>query len=37
MKYYLTDYAKNVVDLIFNKLENPYKNHPLKKSFDLCK
>lgn len=31
-KYYLTDYARNVVDLMFNKLENPYKNHPLKKS-----
>lgn len=31
-KYYLTDYAKNVVDLIVSKLENPYKNHPLKKS-----
>lgn len=31
-KYYLTDYAKNVVDLMMSKLENPYKNHPLKKS-----
>lgn len=31
-KYFLTDYAKNVVDLMVNKLENPYKNHPLKKS-----
>lgn len=31
-KYYLTDYARNVVDLMLNKLENPYKNHPLKKS-----
>lgn len=31
-KYYLTDYAKNVVDLMRSKLENPYKNHPLKKS-----
>lgn len=31
-KYYLTDYAKNVVDLIVSKLENPYRNHPLKKS-----
>ncbi|WP_407510479.1 hypothetical protein [Elizabethkingia anophelis] len=31
-KYYLTDYAKNVVDLMISKLENPYKNHPLKKS-----
>ena len=26
-KYYLTDYARNVVDLMLNKLENPYKNH----------
>lgn len=33
-KYYLTDYAKNVVDLMVNKLENPYKNHPLEKSFE---
>jgi len=31
-RYYLTDYAKNVVDLMVSKLENPYKNHPLKKS-----
>lgn len=31
-KYYLTDYAKNVVDLMISKLENPYKNHPLKRS-----
>lgn len=31
-KYYLTDYARNVVDLMLNKLENAYKNHPLKKS-----
>lgn len=31
-KYYLTDYAKNVVDLMVSKLENPYKKHPLKKS-----
>jgi chaperonin cofactor prefoldin len=31
-KYYLTDYARNVVDLMISKLENPYKNHPLKKS-----
>ncbi|WP_119079746.1 hypothetical protein [Chitinophaga alhagiae] len=31
-KYYLTDYAKNVMDLMISKLENPYKNHPLKKS-----
>lgn len=31
-KYYLTDYAKNIVELMVSKLENPYKNHPLKKS-----
>lgn len=31
-KYYLTDYAKNLVELMISKLENPYKNHPLKKS-----
>ena len=24
-KYYLTDYAKNVVDLMVSKIENPYK------------
>ncbi|WP_341837916.1 hypothetical protein WJU16_08615 [Chitinophaga pollutisoli] len=34
-KYYLTDYAKNVVDLMISKLENPYKNHPLKKVFRI--
>lgn len=33
-KYYLTDHAKYVVELMINKLENPYKNFPLKKSFD---
>lgn len=33
-KYYLTDYAKNVIELMKNKLENPYKNFPLKKSFE---
>jgi hypothetical protein len=33
-KYYLTDYAKGVLDMMRNKLENPYKNHPLKKSFE---
>lgn len=31
-KYYLTDYAKNVVDLMISKLENPHKNQPLKNS-----
>lgn len=35
-KYYLTDYAKGVLDMIRNKLENPYKNQPLKKSFEEC-
>lgn len=33
-KYYLTDYALNVIELMRNKLENPYKKHPLKKSFE---
>jgi len=33
-KYYLTEYAKGVLDMMRNKLENPYKNQPLKKSFD---
>lgn len=35
-KYYLTDYAKGVLDMMRNKLENPYKNQPLKKSFEEC-
>lgn len=33
-KYYLTDYAVSVIELMRNKLENPYKKHPLKKSFE---
>ncbi len=33
-KYYLTEYAKGVLDMMRNKLENPYKNQPLKKSFE---
>jgi hypothetical protein len=33
-KYYLTDYARGVLDMMRNKLDNPYKSHPLKKSFD---
>jgi len=33
-KYYLTDYAQGVLDMMRNKLENPYKNQPLKKSFE---
>lgn len=33
-KYFLTPYAKGVLDMMRNKLENPYKNHPLKKSFE---
>ena len=33
-KYYLTDYAKSVVDLMISKLENPYKNQPLKKNVE---
>ncbi|MBL1220241.1 hypothetical protein JET18_05290 [Chryseobacterium sp. L7] len=30
-KYYLTGYAKDLIDLIIGKLENSYKSHPLKK------
>lgn len=33
-KYYLTDYAKSMVALMKNKIENPYKNFPLKASFE---
>lgn len=33
-KYFLTEYAKGVLDMMRNKLENPYKNQPLKKSFE---
>lgn len=33
-KYYLTDYAKGVLEMMRNKLENPYKNYPLRKSFE---
>ncbi|MCX2476920.1 hypothetical protein OQZ33_21480 [Pedobacter sp. MC2016-05] len=33
-KYYLTDYAKNVVELMLNKLNNPYREHSLRKSFE---
>jgi hypothetical protein len=33
-KYYLTDYAIRLVELISNKINNPYKNYPLKESFD---
>jgi len=32
-KYYLTDFAEELVELLLNRLENPYKNHPLKESF----
>ena len=32
-KYYLSDYARRVVKLIQNKLENPYKNYPLRETF----
>ncbi|WP_292941354.1 hypothetical protein [Mucilaginibacter sp. 44-25] len=32
-KYYLSDYARRVVKLIENKLENPYKNYPLRETF----
>jgi len=33
-RYYLTDYAKSMVVLMRNKIENPYKNFPLKASFE---
>lgn len=33
-KYFLTDYAKGVLDMMRNKLNSPYKNQPLKKSFE---
>ncbi|HAL82775.1 MAG TPA: hypothetical protein DCO83_11500 [Mucilaginibacter sp.] len=33
-KYYLTDHAESVVELMKNKLENPYKDFPLKQSFE---
>jgi len=33
-KYYLTDHAESVVELMKHKLENPYKNFPLKQSFE---
>ncbi len=33
-KYYLTDYAQQVVEMIKGRLENPFKSHPLKKSFE---
>ncbi|PSL44671.1 hypothetical protein CLV51_10543 [Chitinophaga niastensis] len=32
-KYYLTDHAKGIVELMRAKLENPYKDHLLQKSF----
>jgi len=34
-KYYLTDYAYSIIEMMQNKLDNPYKQHPLKKSFEL--
>jgi len=33
-KYFLTDYAYNVIELMLHKLDSPYKDHPLKKSFE---
>ncbi|WP_316805462.1 hypothetical protein [Pedobacter nototheniae] len=33
-KYFLTDYAKSLLDMMRNKLNSPYKNQPLKKSFE---
>lgn len=35
-KYFLSDYAKRLVELLKNKLENPHRNFPLKKTFDKC-
>ena len=32
-KYYLTDYAKGVLEMMRNKLDSPHRNQPLKKSF----
>ncbi|SHM74365.1 hypothetical protein SAMN05216311_103125 [Chitinophaga sp. CF418] len=32
-KYYLTDHAKSIIELMRAKLENPYKDHLLQKSF----
>ncbi|MES2430792.1 MAG: hypothetical protein V4556_07625 [Bacteroidota bacterium] len=34
-KYYLTDYAYSIIETMQNKLDNPYKQHPLKRSFEL--
>lgn len=33
-KYYLTDHAVRLVELMSHKINNPYKNYPLKESFD---
>lgn len=33
-KYHLTEYAKDILNMMRNKLENPYKNQPLKQSFE---
>jgi len=33
-KYYLTDHAESMVELMIHKLDNPYKNFPLKKNFE---
>lgn len=33
-KYYLTDYAEELVELLKRKLESPYKDHPLQRSFE---
>jgi hypothetical protein len=32
-KYYLTDFAEELIELLQRKLEKPYKNYPLKQSF----
>src|SRR5436190_2142152 len=33
-KYYLSDYAKRLIKVVKNKLENPYKNYPLRETFE---
>lgn len=33
-KYYLTDHAVSLVELLVRKLQNPYKNFPLKQNFE---
>lgn len=35
-RFYLTDYAERFVEQMMYKLDNPYKNYPLKQSFEKC-